>query len=117
MIVNVTWFLWLALYASTNRLLNSSVAERTHMVSWVPSSGTVLVGLDELLHATALNPTTSTAATEAMRRRRGVPVGPAAVPGAMSSPLEVDRKPFRPYRKVRLRLSATLRLRTGHVKA
>src|SRR3954463_11848254 len=57
MMVSATWFLWLELYASTRRWLNWSVAERTHIVSWAPSSGLplVLVLLSPLPHAATVS--------------------------------------------------------------
>ena len=90
-----------------------ALADVKEKVAALAPSGLVLVvAFDELLHATAAKAATSIATTAAVVRRRGVPVGPAAVPGAMSSPSEVDRKPFRPIRKSRLRLSATVGART-----
>src|SRR5215475_4764667 len=89
MIVSVTWFLWLALYASTRRWLNWSVAERTHMVSWVPSSGLLLVDLLPPLPQAATASVSAAATAATLRRpRRRTPAGAAdrSVPGAISSP-------------------------------
>src|SRR6266545_1506382 len=85
MIVSATWFLWLWLYASTSRWLNWSVAARTHIVSWVPSSGLAVLPLlfASPAHAVRVN-ANATAAT--------------LVNVAMSSPLRFEpsiRKIFR----------------------
>src|SRR5689334_11407618 len=86
MMVSATWFLWDLLYASTSRWLNWSVAERTHMVSLVPSSGLLLVVELLLLpppHAAMLNARTATAAALMGPRQ--------SLPDAISSPLTTQR--------------------------
>src|SRR5215470_6241223 len=90
MMVSLTWFLWLLLYASTNRWLNWSVAERTHIVSWVPSSGLLLLVPPPLSlpHAAAVRARTVATAAAPMRPRRRLCIGAAdrSVPVAMSAP-------------------------------
>src|SRR6185437_4090228 len=84
MMVSATWFLWDLLYASTSRWLNWSVAERTHMVSLVPSSGLLLVVELLLLllppHAAMPSARTATAATLRGPRQR--------LPDAILSPFD-----------------------------
>jgi hypothetical protein len=93
MMVSSTWFLWLALYASTSRRLNWSVADRTHIVNLVPSSGFVgvVVPPDPPPQAVVKVKARADSAAATPRRRRLMPVGMAgrSVPRAMSSPLVV----------------------------
>src|SRR5689334_21560296 len=88
MMVSATWFLWLALYASTSRWLNWSVADRTHIVSCVPSSGLAAVVVDvlPLPQAASTRARASTAATPAARRRRTPWASPRRARVAISAP-------------------------------
>src|SRR3954464_10954662 len=84
MMVSATWLEWLELYASTRRWLNWSVAERTHIVSWAPSSGLPLV--------LVLSSPLPQAATVSARVRAAPMTGNRQPSMAMSAPHVEDLK-------------------------
>ncbi len=93
--VSFTWFLWLALYASTSALACDSVPARVHIVIVVPSSAgpSPSASAPPLSQAAvAVIATAATAATSNLRRR----VGDAAALMLVCSIRIVNQLPVRP---------------------
>src|SRR5450830_1341773 len=110
MTVRVTWFLWVLLYSPTSRVLNWSVAERTHMVSFVPLSAEPAEApadgdvVEFELHAASDNGTARASSTAIPRRR----LGGVIMRGSFVGP--------RPHRSVSTSTLRPKRLETGFAK-